>query len=240
MRRRALVVGGAMAALVACRDEASPTAPRPVEPPVSSHSAIPDAPVTGTIRGAPFVVRDARFIVDRRIGYAHTDIKLSSGKAESPCGPIIPGTATSVWLRLDGPDKIVSQDMKIEPGKPAAWSVHYQAWNEDQWVGVGEAGALVTVHEPTPDGRVTGAIAICFSDDTKSCASGSFDAQSCPAAIDEPVRGAVPPEAVPDKYRLRMSSSGSPSASSPPPAPSTSASAPASASAAPSASTRHK
>lgn len=237
---RALVVAGAVVALVACRDEVNPTSPRAVEPPVASPGAIPDAPVSGTIRGAPFQVRDARFIVDRRVGYAHTDIKLSSGKAESPCGPIAPGTATSVWLRLEGPDKIVSQDMKIEPGKPAAWSVHYQAWDGEQWIGVGEGGAIVTVREPTPDGRATGAIAVCFSDDAKSCVSGSFDAQSCPAAIDEPVRGTLPPEAVPEKYRLKMAASAVPSA--PAPAPSASASgAPAGSAPAPSASApRHK
>jgi hypothetical protein len=223
-RRASCAVLVALAtAIVSCRDEAIVTPPRPVEPPVSSHSAIPDAPVVGTIRGAPFVLRDARFIVDRRLGYAHTDIKLSSAKAESPCGPIAQGTATSVWLRLDGPDTIVSQDMKLEPGKPGLWSVHYQSWDGDQWAGVGEAAALVTIHEPTPDGRVTGAIAVCFSDEGKSCVSGSFDAQSCPASIDEPVRGTLPPEAVPEKYRLRMSSHAAPIGSSPPPAPSASA-----------------
>lgn len=220
----------ALVALAACRNDDVAPPPRAVEPPVATHGTIPEAPVSGTIAGAPFALRDARFIVDRRLGYAHTDIKLSSGKSETPCGPIAPAHATSVWLRLDGPAKVVTTDMKLEPGKADAWSVHYQTWNGERWVGVADAAALVTIHEATPDGRLTGAIAVCFSDDAKSCVSGSFDAQSCPPSIDEPVRGTTPPEAIPEKYRLRMLSSGAPSAA-PPPSASTAPSAAPSASA---------
>ena len=60
------------------------------------------------------------------------------------------------------------------------------------------------MHEPGPDGRVTGGLAVCFADDLKSCVSGSFDAQSCPSSLDAAVRGAMPPEAIPEKYRLQM------------------------------------
>ena len=191
-------------ALLACRAETHVEVHKAVEPPVASPNAIPDAPLNGTLRGAPFVLRDARYIIDRRIGYEHTDIKLSTGKSDTPCGPISPATATSVWLRLEGPDKIESKDMTLASGTPGAWSVHYQVFDGDHWIGVAEGSAVVSMHEAGPDGRVTGGLAVCFADDLKSCVSGSFDAQSCPSSLDQAVRGAVPPEAIPEKYRLQM------------------------------------
>lgn len=74
--------------LGACRPESHAPSRRPVEPPVESPNGIPDAPLNGTVHGTPFTVRDARYVVDRRIGYAHTDILLSSAKADTPCGPL--------------------------------------------------------------------------------------------------------------------------------------------------------
>lgn len=190
--------------LSACQPESHVTEHKAVEPPVASPNAIPDAPLNGTLRSAPFVVRDARYVIDRRIGYEHTDIKLSSGKADAPCGPISPATATSVWLRLEGPDKIESKDMVLAPGTPGTWSVHYQVFEGDRWIGVADGNAVLSMHEAGPDGRVTGGLAVCFADDLKSCVSGSFDAQSCPSSLDQAVRGAVPPEAIPEKYRLQL------------------------------------
>ena len=202
-----LAVLAALGALTSCRDEVLRPSPHPVEPPVASPSAIPDAPVNGTVHGAQFVVRDARYVVDRRVGFAHTDIKLSAGKSENPCGPIAPAHATSVWLRLDGEPQLGSKDFKIAPGDQGGWSVHYQAFDE-AWMGVGEGAAVVTLREPGPDGRLSGGIAVCFVDDKKSCVSGSFEALSCPPTIDQPVRGAVQAEAIPPKYRLRMFDAG--------------------------------
>jgi len=111
--KRQLRLLAAMALLAACRPESHVEVHPRVEPPVDSPNAIPDAPVSGTVRGAPFAVRDARYVVDRRVGYAHTDLLLSAGRAESPCGPISPARATSVWLRLDGDDKIEPKDVRI-------------------------------------------------------------------------------------------------------------------------------
>jgi hypothetical protein len=155
--------------------------------------------VNGTLEGAPFVVRDARYVVDRRVGYEHTDLRLSSGKADGPCGSIDPPNAASVWLRLQGPERIKGQDVRIAPGDAGAWSVHYQIFDVGQWRGVGDANALVSIQDPSADGRITGGLAACFAGDARSCVSGSFVATSCPARIDEPVRGALPPETVKEK-----------------------------------------
>jgi hypothetical protein len=190
---------GVFAILAACRGEARPPGRTNVEPPVSSPGAIPDARVTGTIRGLPFAARDARYIVDRRVGYAHTDIRLSAGTTGAPCGPIDPPRAASVWLRLDGADPVGGVDLRLKPGDPAPWSIHYQSFDGERWVGVGEGSAIVSIQPPSPDGTIRGGLAVCFTDDPKSCVSGSFEATSCPQRIDEPVRGAVAPEAMKEK-----------------------------------------
>lgn len=191
----------AMGLLAGCRAESRAEPRRTVVPPVDSPSAIPDGPVGGTVRGAPFVVRDARYVIDRRVGYAHTDIKLSAGKADAPCGPILPANTASIWLRLEGAGKVESQDMRV--GEDAGtWSVHYQVFDGARWIGVSDASAILSMHEPGPDGRIRGGLAVCFSDDAKSCVSGSFAAESCPPNIDQPVRSAQPVETIPEKYRL--------------------------------------
>jgi len=220
MTRAALLLGLIALAAVGCRKEAQAEPHRAVDPPVASHNAIPDAPVSGTVRGAPFVLRDARYIVDRRLGYEHTDILLSAGKADALCGPLNPARSTSIWLRLEGAAKIETKDLKITSEAQSAWAVHYQVFENDQWVGLADGSAIVTIHEAGPDGRVTGGIAVCFSDASKSCVSGSFDAVSCPPTIDQPVRGSQPPETIPDKYKPLMLDAGAPSNDAAPAAPS--------------------
>ncbi len=202
--RRAVVL---LFALAACREEAHPRH-APAEPPVASPNAIPDAPVNGTLHGTQFVLREARYVVDRRVGYQHTDLVLSAGTAGAPCGPIEPAHATSVWLRLEGEPLARAAEVRLAPGDPGPWSVHYQIWDDDHWLGVGEGGALLAIREPGPDGHLSGGLAVCFSDDKRSCVSGSFDAQSCPPSIDQPVRGALPVEAIPARYRLVMFDAG--------------------------------
>jgi hypothetical protein len=200
----------AFAALAACRDEAHPPPAAAVEPPVASPEAIPDAPVSGRVHGAPFVLRDARYVEDRRPGYGHTDIVLSTGAAETTCAPVSPGTSTSVWLRLEGAGRIQSANVRAGPGAATPWSVHYQVFDGGAWLGVGEGSALVTLHEPGPDGRIAGGIAVCFPDESKSCVSGSFDAVACPPRIDQAVRGTLPPEAIPPEYQKRVLDGGRP------------------------------
>ena len=177
--RRALV----FALLVACRAETKAPAQREADPPVSGESAIPEAPVSGTLHGAPFVARDMRYVADDRIGYEHVDILLSAGKAEDACGRIAPERPTSVWLRLEGKHDIARSEARD-------WSVHFQVFDEGRWLGLTAKKSLLVVHAPTADGRLTGGLAVCFGDDANSCVSGSFDATSCPATIDQPVRGA--------------------------------------------------
>jgi len=192
-----------MALLAACRSESHVEVRPPAEPPVDSPNVIPDAPVNGTIRGAPFTVRDARYVVDRRIGYEHTDLLLSAGRADSPCGALSPPRATSVWLRLEGDEKIEPKDVRVGAGSKGPWSVHYQVFDGESWIGVGEGGAILSIREATADGRLSGGLAACFPDDAdnkKSCVLGSFDAVSCPMRIDQPVRGAVAPEEIPAEY----------------------------------------
>jgi hypothetical protein len=187
-------VAAMLVTLGACRAEMRAGADKAPPPPVGSPKAIPDAPVSGKIHGAPFVLRDARYVVDRRVGYEHTDIQLSAGKAESPCAPIEPANAPSVWLRLAGPERLQAQELSLGGDANGAWSVHYQVVDDEMWRGVGEGNALVSLLDPSPDGRLAGGLAVCFADDSRSCVMGSFNATSCPQRIDEPVRGAVAPE----------------------------------------------
>jgi hypothetical protein len=174
---------------------------------VTSPGAIPDASVSGRIRGASFVARDVRYVVDRRPGYAHTDIVLSSGTAEGPCAPATPSSSTSVWLRLQGSSPIASTSLRVAPGQES-WQVHYQVFDGTAWMGVGDGAALLVLQEPGPDGRVNGSLAACFPDDAKSCVSGSFNAVACPPTIDQAVRGTPPPEAIPQAYLRRVPTAG--------------------------------
>jgi hypothetical protein len=202
MRRFVIVV-----MLVACRADTKAPEQKPADPPVSTETAIPDAPVSGTIHGAPFVARDMRYVVDDRIGYAHIDVKLSTGKAEDACGAITPKRPASVWMRIDG-----KQD--LAKTKPEDWSVHYQIFEDDvsggHWVGLTAQKSLLVIRGVSPDGKLSGGLAVCFGDESNSCVSGSFDAVSCPPVIDQPVRGTPPPESVPKEYLERMFVDGGP------------------------------
>ncbi len=207
--RSALALAMIATALVCCRAETKAPAQKPAPPPMSNPEAIPDAPVSGTIRGAPFVARDMRFVVDERVGYAHTDIKLSTGKADDACGAITPAHATSVWLRLEGAEKIEPKELRLGPDTAEKWSVHYQVFEpgggaDGHWEGLATHEALLSIRGVSPDGHLTGGLAVCFGDDDKSCVSGSFDATSCPPNIDKLVRGTPPPETIPPQYLQRM------------------------------------
>jgi hypothetical protein len=208
---------GALAA--ACQPEVRPTPHPKVDPPVASAGAIPDAPVGGTLRGARFLLRDARYVPDHRTGYHHTDIKLSAGSAEAACGEVEPAGSSSVWLRLERSDSVETQELRLEPGKESPWSVHYQVREEDAWVGSSDGSAVVSLRAPSGDGTLSGAIAVCFADGARSCVSGSFEARPCPPAIDAPVRGAIPSEAIPEKYRAKAAGSAPMPPAPEPPAP---------------------
>ena len=195
--RRLLVLSLSVCGLLSCRKEFQPRPVVAVDPPVTTIDGIPDAPVSGRIHGQPFMMRDARYVADRRVGYAHTDIELSAGTAETACGPLVPGKSTRVWLRQEGADRVETMVGRVGPGTTGKWSVHYQVFDGEFWVGAGDGSALLTMHEPGPDGRIQGGIAACFSDDDKSCVSGSFNAVACPSRLDLTVRGTLPPETMP-------------------------------------------
>jgi hypothetical protein len=165
--------------------------------------------VSGTLRGAKFMVKDARYVPDHRAGYQRTDIELSAGRAESPCGEIKPAGAPSVWLRLERSDQVETQEVRLEPENESPWSVHYQVREGDHWAGNGDGAALIGLRATGGDGVLYGSLAVCFADGTRSCVSGSFEARPCPASIDAPVRGAVPLEAVPARYQKAAASTAS-------------------------------
>lgn len=190
--------------LVGCQSEAHVTPHQAVDPPVSSPKSIPDAALFGTIRGQSFQLQDARYIPDHRGGFERVDIKLSAGKADEACGDVKPSGSTSIWLRQEGSDTVESQELTLKPGEESRWSVHYQVHGEDGWIGNTDASAVVSLHAAGPDGRITGGIAVCFADDQKSCVSGSFAAAPCPYRIDAAPRGAIPPEAIPEKYKQKL------------------------------------
>lgn len=196
MRRLAGVIG--LLGLAACQEEIHPKPPTPVSPPVASADSIPEAPLSGSIRGVPFKLGDARVLVDRRINYAHTDIKLSAGSAADACGPIKTKNPTSVWLRLDGAASVEPGEIHLEPGKPAGgWSVHYQVRQGERWTGNADGAAILRIRTANPDGTVVGDLAVCFGDGEKSCVSGTFSAPRCTVSLDEAVRGTLPIEAPP-------------------------------------------
>jgi hypothetical protein len=213
-----LRTAGLAALLLACRQPTKAPPQKAADPPVSSPDSIPDAPVSGTIHGEPFVARDMRYVVDDRIGYEHVDIELSTGKSDGVCGAIKPERPTSVWLRLDGKhvdgsaEGGTSQPIKIDPRDTKSWSVHYQVFLPDvsggHWQGITAKKSLLVLRGPSPDGHLSGGVAVCFGDEQNSCVSGSFDAKSCPPRIDQPVRGTPPPEAIPKEFLERMQADG--------------------------------
>jgi hypothetical protein len=186
---------------------------------VANAGAIPDAPVSGTLRGVKFVARDARYVPDRRQGFQHTDIKLSAGSAAAACGDVEPAGSPSVWLRLEKSDTVGAQELRLDAASEGPWSVHYQVREGGAWTGSSEASAVVSLRAPAGDGTISGALAVCFADDRSSCVSGSFEAKPCPPSIDAPVRGALPSEAIPEKYRAKALATAPIPPAPPPPAP---------------------
>jgi hypothetical protein len=147
-----------------------------VLPPHKTADSIPNGPVQGKVDGQPFAAVEARYIVDRRQGYEHTDIQLIAGKAKQPCGAVEPADAPRIWIRQGDGSRIAPGEVRLSPGREGALSVHYDAKLDVR-----------------ADGVIEGSIAVCFDDAPKSCASGTFAARHCPIEIDAPVRGAALP-----------------------------------------------
>jgi hypothetical protein len=185
-RRIWLILVGCAAISAACDQRPAPAA-HDVQPAPTSPDSIPEAPVSGTIRGRDFALRTATYIVDRRPGYEHVDIRLSAGEALSPCEPA--PDATSVWLRRKALREIQATQVHIAPGDQSPWEVHYQLKDAGHWVGNGDAAALIVINTVRSDLKLQGELWSCFADGQKSCVSGSFVATYCPIRIDAPIRG---------------------------------------------------
>lgn len=155
----------------------------------NSTDSIPTAPLSGTLRGKSFELGSARYFIDRRLGYEKIDIKLSAGKSGEHCSAPLPDNSASVWLRRTGSEPIKSETIRITSNRREAWEVHYQAEDDGQWCGNGNAEALVVLEPPATDQRLRGELSVCFADETKSCVLGTFVAEYCPISIDAPIRG---------------------------------------------------
>jgi hypothetical protein len=172
-----------------------------VAPPHASADSIPNGPVQGKLDGQPFTAGEARYIVDRRAGYEHTDIQLIAGKAKDPCGPIEPEGAPRIWIRRGDAARITPGETRTVPSREGPLSVHYEAKRGGVWAGNGDAAALVSIEDVRADGVIKGSLAVCFDDAARSCAAGTFAARHCPIEIDAPVRGAALPGSPPTGAR---------------------------------------
>jgi hypothetical protein len=193
--------------------DSDPTAAPPagsVRPAHDSAAAIPTSPIEGKLRGQPFVVRDARYRVDRRPGHEHVDILLSDGEAKGPCGDLEPAEPPRIWLRRQGAAPLASQEIRIAQGQAAGWEAHYQLRQNGRWVAAGDGAAWLRLDVPDAGFTVRGALSVCFADGAGSCAAGAFVAHACPTEIDRPVRGVGPTES--PEALLQQGSSKAPTA----------------------------
>ena len=175
-------------ALGACQAQ-RPAQQLHADPVAASADAIPVAPLSGTINAKPFALQSARYFIDRRLGFEHIDVKLSAGKSVRPCSSPVPDNAPSVWLRRTGSERLDADTVRVESAKPGAWEVHYQFQQDEEWLGNGDAEALLVLHPLTADKRLHGELSACFADVSKSCVVGAFTADYCPISIDAPIRG---------------------------------------------------
>jgi hypothetical protein len=164
------------------------------EPPSSSHvplserastrtlEQIPSRPVTGSIRGAAFVMAQARVRVVTMPGRERTDVLLSDVPIERCCLPLATG-GRRVWLRIPGARKLDGSPLRAELGETATVSVHYELRVGGQWLGH-EGGAALFSLRAAGFGKYEGALWTCFDDAQKSCVSGRFTASECRSELD--------------------------------------------------------
>lgn len=169
----------------------------------SSEDTIHVGAISGKVNGDPFTVRTARYYVDTRPGFEKIDIQLLDAETDTPCGPLKPEKPTSVWLRKKGTTRLVAETAKSSVAEGGTWDVHYQAFEDRWWIGIGEANALVVLNEPGPDLKLRGLLWACFRDPHGSCVQGEFTASFCRHSIDEPVRGTAAMERPPPNLMHR-------------------------------------
>ena len=142
---------------------------QPVEPPVASAGAIPDAPVNGTIRGAKFVAPATRATsLDHRVGYAHADIKLSAGSAEGACGR---HQAGRVHQRVAAPralrqDRHAGSAPRAGPGEPVVGALP-GARRGRRLDGQRRRPAVVVAPRRGRRRQALRRLAVCFADDAE-------------------------------------------------------------------------
>ena len=203
-RHRLLAALGASLLSTGVGCESAPTtAPTgSAQPAHDSVAAIPTSPLQGKLGATPFVVRDARYRIDRRAGHEHVDILLSDAEAKHPCGALEPAEPPRIWLRRQGADPLASEEIRIAQGQAHRWEAHYQLRQGGRWVAAGDGAALLRLDVPDAGFTVRGALSVCFADGADSCAAGAFVARRCPSDIDRPVRGVGPTES-PEAFLLR-------------------------------------
>jgi hypothetical protein len=178
---------GLMAVACHAHEEVPDGAPPPAAP--ASPDSIPEGPLAGTLRGSEFTHQAATYVVDRRLGYEHFDIRLAAQPTDKPCERGAGAGGTSVWIRRRGVDAVTAATVRLTPGGQSDWEVHYQVDEHDRWEGNANASALVVVAHPGPDLSLRGELWACFADGRDSCVSGAFKARYCPISIDAPIRG---------------------------------------------------
>lgn len=173
----------ALALLVGCSREAParPPAERSAEMQVAS---IPPTPVTGSLEGQRFTLRDAWYRVVRKAGRERLDLILSEGRVTRLCAESDPERSRHVFLRFPSWQRPVAGEYRVDPGAAGAvFSAHYEAPDERQWRGTLVASAVVVFDAPEGD-TVDGRVEVCFGDATQSCVKGSFRARECRSELD--------------------------------------------------------
>jgi hypothetical protein len=186
---RSAIVTLALAALAgACRQSAEPPPDR-AKPAAQSAEAIPEGPVSGYIRNKPFAVQRAVYMIDRRPGYEHTDIKLYSTSIHDPCATVPADEGPTVWIRYSGAGALEPTTIRLDQDDAGPWEVNYQIREGLRWAGNGDTAALLVLRAKAKDGRIGGELSASFADAWSSRVSGSFTATECAVSIDAPVRG---------------------------------------------------
>lgn len=167
----------------------------------TSEDTIHLGPVSGKLNGMPFTVKTARYVIDTRPGFEKVDVQLFDAESSTPCGPLSPAKAPSVWLRKWGATSVTAETTSTSVAGGGPWEVHYQAVDGKRWRGIGEANALVVLRGPASDLKLEGALWACFRDAAGSCVQGGFLATLCQLSIDEPVRGTAAMERPPAQLK---------------------------------------
>ncbi len=173
MKRYAFV----LVALVGCH-ESSP-ARRPVRETSDAMSltAIPDAPVSGTLAGRPFTLRSAWLRVRARSNQSRVDLVLSEGRPGRLCSRPTPNDARQLVVRFRGVTALSAETVRIDAASPGhEVFAEWRGAHGSEGVGGGSAAVVL---ERVTDAEVVGRLRVCLPDAHGSCVGGTFRAQPC-------------------------------------------------------------